>query len=111
MFLVVIRSSTADLPMIATESIPAAVSCSTTVVKASHWLLWVLVRINHVVMLLIRWIPELCGGVAILPGILIGHHHPRHHILDHLYRTAHTRKDTAAIGKGADLLERHAEGI
>ena len=63
--------------------------------------------------MLLKWrIPVLSGGVTILPGILIRHHHhSRRHILNHLYRTAHATKDTAAIRKGADLLESHAEGI
>ena len=112
MFLVVIRSSTADLPLVAAVGISSAISCSTTVVKASLWLRLVLVRTNHVVLLLERWVSVLSCRVSILPGILIRHHHhPLWHILDNLYRTAHARKDTAAVCKSANLLERHAKGI
>ena len=110
MFLVVIRSSTADL-LVATVGISTTISCSTAVVKASFWLRLILLRTNHVVMLLERWVSVLSCGVSILPGILIRHHHPWWYIFNHLYRTAHARKDTAAIGKSADLLERHAKGI
>ena len=97
MFLVVIGSSAADLPMITTVSITTTISCSTTIIKASLWLLLVLVRTNHVVLMLKGRIPVLGGGVPILPGIMIRHHHPRRHILYYLDRTAHARKDTAAV--------------
>ena len=86
MFLVVIRSSTADLPLVAAVGISSTISCSTTVVKASIWLRLILLRTNYVVILLERWVSVLRCGVSILPGILIRHHHhPWWNILNHLY--------------------------
>ena len=81
-FLVMVRSSAADLPMVAAVGIPTTVSCSATVIHAGIWLWLVLVRTNHH----IGRGSVLSGGVPILPRVLVGHHHhPRRHILDHLY--------------------------